>query len=128
MNIKGSGVTYFKESHSDEMRLFQGGLRNIPHGQLSLEHGRYSPREHEDFLSYNRGSVIHSRSPHTQHLNYHFMFGGPRKFIFERLLYQNVYKRMIRPAWIPAGLLFMFQCWGQRMYDNAAYDYFYFSD
>lgn len=128
MNIKGSGVTYYKDFHSDELRLFNGGLRNVAIGQNQLEYGRKTPKEHEDYMSYSRGLVTHSRSPNTQFMNFHYMFGGPNKFVFKRFLYNNVYKRQLRIMWVPTSILFALQCIGMRMYDNAAYDFFYFSD
>lgn len=128
MNIKGSGVTYYKDSHSDELRLFEGGLRNVAAGQNQLEYGRNTPKEHEDFLSYMRGYVTHSRSPNTQFMNFHYMLGGPKKFVFQRFLYNNFYKRQLRVAWLPLSVMFTLQCIGMRMYDNAGYDFFYFSD
>lgn len=128
MNIKGSGVTYYRDYHSDELRLFNGGLRNVANGQHQLEYGRPTPKEHEDFMSYSRGLVTHSRSPNTQFMNFHYMFGGPKKFIFQRFLYNNFYKRQLRVAWFPVSVAFVLQCIGMRMYDNAAYDFFYFSD
>lgn len=128
MNIKGSGVTYYKDSHSDELRLFNGGLRNVASGQEQLEYGRHTPKEHEDFMSYARGFVTHSRSPNTQFMNFHYMLGGPKKFVFQRFLYNNFYKRQLRIAWFPLSAVFALQCIGMRMYDNAGYDFFYFSD
>lgn len=128
MNIKGSGVTYYKDFHSDELRLFNGGLRNVANGQNQLEYGRKTPKEHEDFITYSRGLVIHSRSPYTQFMNYHYMYGGIKKQFFQRQLYNNLYKRLVRVIWFPISAVFAFQCIGMRMYDNKAYDFFYFSD
>lgn len=32
MNTPGSGVTYLKTSYSDELKLFNGGLRSVASG------------------------------------------------------------------------------------------------
>ena len=40
MNTQGSGVTYLKTFHSDELKLFNGGLRAVPFGQKNLELNR----------------------------------------------------------------------------------------
>ena len=32
MNKKGSGITYYKDGHSDEMKLYNGGLRAMASG------------------------------------------------------------------------------------------------
>ncbi len=48
METKGSGVTMYKESHSDELKLFNGGIRAVPSGQINLELGRnYTDNQHD---------------------------------------------------------------------------------
>ena len=76
MEKSGSGVTYFKTSKSDEMQLFKGGLRSVPYGQPRLEFGRNFADNHHDVLDYERGTIIHTRSPVTKLFDYHFMYGG----------------------------------------------------
>jgi len=104
MNKSGSGLTHFTEYHSDEMRLFSGGLR-AGGRNLQIDHAMGDKRVH-DKMSYNRGTVYHSRSPNTQYLNFHYLYGGSKKFFFDRFLYQTVYKRVVRPMWLPAFLAF----------------------
>ena len=85
MNKAGSGITSVNSFQSDEMRLFRGGLRNVPDGTNRMEIGKANNFwDGHDFLNYERGSISHSRSLFNQHFNYHYMYGGARKFIGER--------------------------------------------
>ena len=56
------------------------------------------------------------------------MFGGFRKFSIQRWFINHFYRRNIRVTW--PGFLFVYAlgCYGMRTYDNAAYNFFYFSD
>ncbi len=104
MNKSGGGVTQYSEYHSDEMRLFGGGLR-VGGSAVKIDNHMGDKRVH-DKMSYNRGTIYHSRSPNTQFLNFHFLYGGPKKFFIDRFLYQTVYKRVLRPVWLPFLLTF----------------------
>ena len=128
METKGSGVTYYKTSHSDEMQIFKGGLRTPRSGQIRLELGKDLVDNHHETLEYERGVIFHTRNPNNKLLNFHYLYGGLRKYWFQRYIYQNAYKRFIRAVWIPSLFVFSLELIGMRMYDNAAYDYFYFSD
>mmetsp|Transcript_63965 Transcript_63965/g.74397 ORF Transcript_63965/g.74397 Transcript_63965/m.74397 type:complete len:130 (+) Transcript_63965:39-428(+) len=129
MNKKGGGIAYVNEFQSDEMRLFRGGLRHngVMPSKL-IKDTRDSVRNYHDKFSYERGFVQHSRSPANQYLAFHFMYGGFRTYVLQRHFYQNWYRRGIRNYWFP--ILFSYTLGGMtmRMYDNASYDYFYFSD
>ena len=104
MNKSGSGLTHFTEYHSDEMRLFSGGLRTGGR-DLRIDAAMGDKRQH-DKMSYSRGVIYHSRSPNTQYLNFHYLYGGSKRFFFDRFLYQTVYKRVVRPMWLPGLLAF----------------------
>ncbi|EGR32154.1 hypothetical protein IMG5_094500 [Ichthyophthirius multifiliis] len=105
------------------------GLRHIPLNQDHLVQGsRVSLRNYHDHMSYERGFIQHSRSPNNQLINYHFLFGGFRTYILQRFLVQTIYRRNVRIFWFPVLLGYTFCCVTMRMYDNACYDYFYFSD
>jgi hypothetical protein len=75
-----------------------------------------------------QGSIVHARSPSNQFFNFAFMHGGPKKFIWDRLIVNCLYRKIIRITWLPFIFWVIVGCWGMRQYDNAAYDYFYFSD
>ncbi len=104
MNKQGSGLTYYDVYYSDEMRLFNGGLRTG--GRAISIDARMGDKRVHDKMSYNRGTVYHSRSPNAQFLNYHYLYGGTNTYFWKRFMYQSVYKRVIRPFWIPALLAF----------------------
>lgn len=87
-----------------------------------------SLKDVHDNLSYERGFIIHSRSPHNQMLNFHHSYGGFYNFWVKRFIYQFWYKKVIRPLWVPAVFWFFFGWATMRGYDNAVYDYFYFFD
>jgi len=87
MNTQGSGVTYLKTSHSDELKLFNGGLRAVPFGQKNLEMHRNFMDDQHDMLDYQRGVIVHSRSPVARQLDYHGLYGGSFKFWVQRYLY-----------------------------------------
>eukprot|EP01017_Pseudomicrothorax_dubius_P027031 TRINITY_DN3069_c0_g1_i1.p1 TRINITY_DN3069_c0_g1~~TRINITY_DN3069_c0_g1_i1.p1 ORF type:complete len:130 (+),score=27.26 TRINITY_DN3069_c0_g1_i1:143-532(+) len=129
MNVKGGGISYVNDFHSDEMRLFRGGLRHIPHGQGKLLYDSTNNiRNYHDKMSYERGFISHSRSPSNQRVNFHFMHGGFFKFVVQRHILQNWWRRNIRNWWLPITLGYTVGSIYMRIYDNAAYDYFYFSD
>ena len=104
MNKSGSGVVNFDEYRSDEMTIFNGGLRSDT--QKIVKDLRGDGRNHHDKISYNRGVITHSRSPATQYFNFHYMYGGVRKYFIDRFLHQVLYKRILRAAAIPAVLTF----------------------
>ena len=60
------------------------------------------------------------------------MFGGFRKFIAERFLLNTIYRKNLRMWWLPTVFAYICKIFiidgaiGMRIYDNAAYDYFYF--
>ena len=56
------------------------------------------------------------------------MYGGFKKFFVDRWLIQHFYKSMIRKTWAPALVLYALGCYAMRQYDNAAHDFFYFTD
>lgn len=80
MNTKGSGVTFYKDSHSDEMKLYNGGMKAMASGQKVLEHGKRIPRNFHDILDYSRGTILHSRAPHNKRFLFHFYYGGGYKY------------------------------------------------
>ena len=87
MNKSGGGVVSFRSYNSDEMRLFNGGLRHVPRGQMRLEFNKNSNMwDSHKHLSYERGTVVHSRSPFNQFFNYHFMYGGNNSFMMDRYI------------------------------------------
>ncbi|KAL4430517.1 hypothetical protein ABPG74_005442 [Tetrahymena malaccensis] len=130
MNVTGAGLTHVKDFHSDEMRVFRGGLRHIADKQSNLVYGSVnsSVRYYHDKMSYERGFIQHSRSPSNQFINFHFMLGGFRTYVLERFFKQVWYRRNIRNFWFPVLLSYTSGCITMRMYDNNCYDYFYFSD
>ena len=85
MNKDGGGITSLNSWRSEEIRIFRGGLRNVPNGFAMLETGKGTNvhNSHDNF-SYRRGTVRHARSLFTQKFAYHFMFGGYRDYIFNR--------------------------------------------
>lgn len=75
-----------------------------------------------------QGYIIHSRSPTTQYLNFHYMYGGFKKYFVDRWLIQHFYKSMVRMTWAPALICYGLGCYAMRQYDNASHDFFYFTD
>jgi len=129
MNVRGGGIAHINDFHSDEMRIFKAGLRHVPAGQGKLTYDTTNyVRNYHDKFSYERGFITHSRSLSNQYFNFHFMYGGFKKYVIERHIYGNWYRRNIRTWWLPALLGYTVACVCMRGYDNAAYDFFYFSD
>ena len=111
------------------MKLFAGGLRNTKEHANKLVYGaRANGRNYHDWMSYERGSVSHARSVNTQYQNFHHSYGGWSKWIFERYWKNVIWRRIGRVAQFPCGAYYIFGAVTMRMYDNGAYDYFYFSD
>ncbi len=78
---------------------------------------------------------MHSRSPTNQRFNFHYMYGGFKRFFVDRYLVGSLYRNGFRAMWFPGFIMFVCKlppyavgCYGMRMYDNAAHDFFYFSD
>ena len=101
----------------------------------TMHGGIKKPTDLHDKLDYERvisiliqGAVIHSRSYANQYLNFQYMFGGFRKYVIERWWIQHQYRKFWRVAWFPLLFAYSVGCYGMRKYDNAAYNYFYFSD
>ena len=77
---------------------------------------------------YCRGYIWHHRSNATQQWLFHWMYGGPGKFMFQRFVMDFGVRIWARIIWFPATFHMIGSFIGQREYDNNAYDYFYFSD
>lgn len=56
------------------------------------------------------------------------MYGGFKKYFIDRWFVNHFYKKWIRLTWAPALIYYIAGCYAMRQYDNAAYDFFYFSD
>lgn len=129
MNKLGGGIIHNNVSTSSEMKLFDGGLRNVRRFEWKNHHlSKNSPRDTHDAPSYERGMIIHARSPHNQHLNWHHSFGGFYNWAVKRYLINHFYRRVVRVAWFPVVVYFFAGWAAMRAYDNAVYDYFYFFD
>ncbi|KAM3132087.1 hypothetical protein pb186bvf_015831 [Paramecium bursaria] len=129
MNIKGSGITYVTENKTDEMKVFRGGLRHLPQfAEYQLHGSKNRIANYHDRMNYHRGFIQHSRTNSNQFINFHFMYGGPKDFLYTRLFKGAWYRKNIRNWWFPAITSYAFGCFAMRLYDNAAHDYFYFTD
>ncbi|CAK55766.1 unnamed protein product (macronuclear) [Paramecium tetraurelia] len=129
MNAKGAGLTYVSEYKSDEFRTFRGGLRHLPERAEAMVHNsKNNLSNYHDKFNYERGFIQHSRSLSNQHHNFHFMYGGPKEYLFKRLFYGAWYRKNIRNFWFPAVFSYGLGCFCMRLYDNAAHDFFYFTD
>ena len=85
MNIQGSGLTSYNSTYSNEMRLFQGGLKNMTMNSTRLEQGKMNHfHDSHDFLNYERGTICRSRSPNNQFLDFQTMYGGFRMHVGQR--------------------------------------------
>lgn len=56
------------------------------------------------------------------------MYGGFKTFAIDRRLINHSYRRFWRKFWLPFAITYAIGCYGMRKYDNAAYNFFYFSD
>ena len=128
MEKSGSGITYLKETHSDEMRVFRGGLKSTLMIQTFHERNKRNAFNTHDFFRYGRGLVLHSRSRVHQYFNYHYMFGGFKKYFLTRQMKNYMWKRVYQPLFLPILLSYTIQCISMRDYDNKSYNFFYFSD
>lgn len=126
--------------HSDwkspEMRLFKAGLKQDPNRLVNLTKNSLNrPSQMHEKIDYERviwyiikGAVIHSRSSANQYFNFHYMFGGFRKYVIQRWWIQHFYRKSVRGFWLPVLVAYGIGCYGMRQYDNAAANFFYFSD
>ena len=128
-NVRGGGLHYVADFTSTETQMFRGGLRHLPEYNEKLIYGtRDTPLNYHDKLSYDRGTVTHSRSPSNQYLNFHYLYGGFRTFFWDRWFMNHWYRKNLRNWWLPVLIWYTFGAFTMRLYDNAAHDYFYFSD
>ena len=74
-----------------------------------------------------QGNIVHHRSPHNMYFNYHFLYGGFKKYFVDRYLMGYLYKS-VKVMWPLALVGYATGCYYMRKYDNACHDYFYFSD
>jgi len=82
--------------------MFRGGLRHLPEYNEKLIYGtRDTPLNYHDKLSYDRGTVTHSRSPSNQYLNFHYLYGGFRTFFWDRWFMNHWYRKNLRNWWLP---------------------------
>ena len=55
MNSTGGGLTHVSHIHSEEMRVFRGGLRHLPvHSELLQHNSKINLHNFHDKLSYER--------------------------------------------------------------------------
>lgn len=101
MNQKYSGLSYYRDYHSDDMRFLRGGMREVSKFQFLMERHKNDVSNHHDVFSYERGTVYHSRNPCHQKINFHYMYGGVKKFLVDRYFVNYWYKRYIRNLWGP---------------------------
>lgn len=50
---------------------------------------------------------MHSRSPTNQQLNFHFMYGGFKRYWVDRYLVGSLYRNGFRAMWFPGFLMFV---------------------
>lgn len=116
--------------------MFRGGIRHYPEYNEKLIYGtRDTPMAYHDKIDYERGLIIHSRSNSNQFINFHYMYGGFKTYFWDRWFMNHWYRRNLRNAWLPIVLCYLCKpipntvgAFTMRLYDNAAYDYYYFSD
>ena len=54
-----------------------------------------------------QGCVIHSRSSANQYFNFHYMFGGFKKWVVDRYIVGSLYRNGFRVMWFPALLYYV---------------------
>jgi hypothetical protein len=54
-----------------------------------------------------KGAIIHSRSNANQQFNFHYMYGGVKKFFVDRWLVGSIYRNGFRIMWFPGFLYFI---------------------
>lgn len=90
---------------STETKIFRGGLRHYPKYNEKLIYGtRDTPMAYHDRIDYERGCIVHSRSPSNQYINFHYMFGGFRNYFWNRWFMNHWYRRNLRNWWLPVLL------------------------
>ena len=54
-----------------------------------------------------QGCVIHSRSNSNQYFNFHFMYGGFKKWVVDRYFVGSLYRNGFRVMWFPALVFYV---------------------
>lgn len=54
-----------------------------------------------------QGCIVHSRSPSNQYFNFHYMFGGFKRWVVDRYLVGSLYRNGFRVMWFPGLLYFV---------------------
>merc|ERR1712224_420915 len=117
MNKRGGGLTKVNDFQSDEMKLFRGGLRNTTdHSWKLIYDTPNTVRSLHDWLSYERGMISHSRSPHTQMMEFHHSYGGLYKWVVERYWKNVLWRRVVRVAWFPVLGFHLASCLTMRQH------------
>jgi hypothetical protein len=48
-----------------------------------------------------KGNIVHSRSSANQYFNFHYMYGGFKKYAWDRWFMGHWYRRNLRNWWLP---------------------------
>ncbi len=67
------------------------------------------------FLFLLQGCIVHSRSPTTQYMNFHLMYGGLKKYFVKRWFVNHFYKKWIRLTRAPALIYYIAGCYAMIM-------------
>lgn len=54
-----------------------------------------------------QGCIVHSRSSSNQYFNFHYMYGGFKRWVVDRYLVGSLYRNGFRVMWFPALLFFI---------------------
>jgi hypothetical protein len=54
-----------------------------------------------------QGAIVHSRSSVNQYFNFHYMYGGFKKWAVDRYLVGSIYRNGFRVMWFPALLYYV---------------------
>lgn len=65
-------------------------------------------KEYLRFLT--QGCIVHSRSSSNQYFNFHYMYGGFKRWVVDRYLVGSLYRNGFRVMWFPALLYYICTC------------------
>lgn len=97
--------------------------QTLPRGSQALPrprgeaHQEYSPLSQPRLPRHHRlrkstplaiqGCIVHSRSSSNQYFNFHYMYGGFKRWVVDRYLVGSLYRNGFRVMWFPAILYFI---------------------
>jgi len=76
--------------------------------RVSTNHDFHDTIDYERVHTWIKGCIILSRSNSNQYFNFHFMYGGFKKWVVDRYFVGSLYRNVFRMMWFPALVYYVY--------------------